>query len=69
MPSVFRFKDFELDCGSCELRKRGRTLPVQQQPFQLLHAVLRKRGPEVSVECKVLFYFLGERRAMSCEQT
>ncbi len=44
MPSVFRFSDFELDCRSSELRQRGRSLRVQQQPLQLLAALSGRRS-------------------------
>jgi DNA-binding winged helix-turn-helix (wHTH) protein/Flp pilus assembly protein TadD len=50
MPSVFRFSEFELDCRSCELRKRGRTLRVQQQPFRLLAALVAASGQLVTRE-------------------
>ena len=50
MPRVFRFSDFELDCRSCELRKRGRRLRVQQQPLQLLAALVAVSGELVTRE-------------------
>jgi DNA-binding winged helix-turn-helix (wHTH) protein/Flp pilus assembly protein TadD len=48
MTSTFRFGDFELDCRSYELRKRGRRLRVQQQPFQILATLVAASGNVVT---------------------
>lgn len=50
MYSVFKFGDCELDCRSRELRKRGRTLRVQHQPFQVLSVLVAAAGDVVTRE-------------------
>jgi DNA-binding winged helix-turn-helix (wHTH) protein/tetratricopeptide (TPR) repeat protein len=46
--AVFTFGDYELDCRSHELRKRGRTLRVQQQQFQVLSMLVSAAGAVVT---------------------
>ena len=48
MSGIFRFADFELDGRSCELRKRGRRLRVQQQPLQILAMLVAAPGDIVT---------------------
>jgi DNA-binding winged helix-turn-helix (wHTH) protein/cytochrome c-type biogenesis protein CcmH/NrfG len=48
MSGTFRFADFELDGRSCELRKRGRCLRVQQQPLQILMMLVAAPGDVVT---------------------
>ena len=48
MTSIFRFADFELDCRSRELRKRGRRLRVQQQPLEILTMLVAGSGDVVT---------------------
>jgi len=50
MTGIFRFADFELDGRSCELRKRGRRLRVQQQPLQILTMLVAAPGDVVTRE-------------------
>src|SRR5439155_1832746 len=46
--SIFTFGDFQLDCRSHELRKRGRSLRVQRQPFDVLSLLVAARGHVVT---------------------
>ena len=45
-----RFGLFEADLAAGELRKRGRKVPLQEQPWQVLCALLEKPGAVVSRE-------------------
>lgn len=47
---VLRFEEFEVDLRSCELRKRGARLRLQDQPFQVLRVLLENRGEIVGRE-------------------
>ncbi|HWY68356.1 MAG TPA: winged helix-turn-helix domain-containing protein [Terriglobales bacterium] len=47
---VLRFEEFEVDLRSCELRKRGERLRLQDQPFQVLRMLLENRGEIVGRE-------------------
>ena len=49
-PVRLRFSVFELDVGARELRKNGRRVNLQQQPFQALAALLERPGTVVSRE-------------------
>jgi Tol biopolymer transport system component/DNA-binding winged helix-turn-helix (wHTH) protein len=49
-PGIYRFGVFEADLTTGELRKRGRRVPLQDQPFQVLALLLRRRGEIVSRE-------------------
>ena len=40
MPSLFRFGEFEADTQTAELRKNGDRIKLQEQPFQVLAALL-----------------------------
>ena len=42
--SVIHFGTFELDLEACELRKRGRKIKLQNQPFQVLSMLLEQPG-------------------------
>lgn len=44
---VVRFGPFELDVRAGELRKRGRTILLQEQPFQVLLMLLERPGDVV----------------------
>ena len=50
VPNTVRFGLFEADLGSGELRKRGRRVPLQDQPFQILALLLRHPGEIVARE-------------------
>ena len=50
MRSAVRFGVFELDVSAGELRKQGRKINLQQQPFQVLALLLRRPGELVSRE-------------------
>ncbi len=50
MPSVTRFGLFEADIPVGELRKQGRIVRLQQQPFELLKALLARPGEIVTRE-------------------
>jgi DNA-binding winged helix-turn-helix (wHTH) protein/Tfp pilus assembly protein PilF len=45
---LFRFGDYELDCRSHELRRRGRTLRIQQQPYEVLSMLVSAAGAVVT---------------------
>jgi len=47
---VVRFGMFEADLSKGELRKRGRKVPLQDQPFQVLALLLRQPGELVTRE-------------------
>ena len=47
---MVRFGVFELDVSAGELRKQGRKINLQQQPFQVLALLLRRPGELVSRE-------------------
>jgi DNA-binding winged helix-turn-helix (wHTH) protein len=47
-PHSFRFGPFEADPETGELRKSGRKLRLQEKPFQVLIALLERRGNLVS---------------------
>lgn len=49
-PKVVRFGNFELDQRTCELRKHGLKIKLQQKPFQVLNILLERRGEVVSRE-------------------
>jgi TolB-like protein/DNA-binding winged helix-turn-helix (wHTH) protein len=49
-PSCFRFGVFEADIRNGELRKQGKRLNLQEQPFQLLVMLLERPGELVSRE-------------------
>ena len=47
---IVRFGNFELDTDTTELRKRGRKIHLQDQPAQVLMALLDKPGEMVTRE-------------------
>jgi DNA-binding winged helix-turn-helix (wHTH) protein len=47
---TFRFGEFELDVDAGELRRNGRRLKLQPQPFRLLVLLARRSGSLVSRE-------------------
>src|SRR5215831_12509121 len=49
-PSLIRFSVFEMDLRTRELRKSGLRLKVQEQPFQVLEALLERPGELVTRE-------------------
>jgi TolB-like protein len=46
--AVVRFASFELDCRSRELREGGRSVRLQEQPFEILRLMLEHPGEVVS---------------------
>lgn len=48
--SAYTFGDFQLDCRSHELRKRGRSLHVQRQPLDMLSLLVAAGGSVVTRE-------------------
>ena len=50
VPKIFRFGVFELDVRAGELRKNGMKLKLQEQPFQVLCALLEHPGELVTRE-------------------
>jgi Tol biopolymer transport system component/DNA-binding winged helix-turn-helix (wHTH) protein len=49
-PNAIRFGLFEADLSARELRKRGRKIPLQDQPFRVLSLLLQRPGELVSRE-------------------
>ena len=47
---LIRFGTFEADLVASELRKHGRTVRIQEQPFQLLAALLDRPGEVITRE-------------------
>lgn len=48
--SPLRFGPFEVDLSAAELRKRGRRVPLQDQPFKVLALLLQRPGELVTRE-------------------
>ena len=48
--STFTFGDFQLDCRVPELKKRGRTIRIPQQPIQILSLLIAAQGQIVTRE-------------------
>jgi DNA-binding response OmpR family regulator len=44
-PRIIRFGSFEVDKRTGELRKNGSRIKLQQQPLQILLALIERRGP------------------------
>ena len=49
-PTILRFGTFEVDLRAGEIRKQGRRLRIQQQPFRVLGALLQRPGEVVTRE-------------------
>jgi Tol biopolymer transport system component/DNA-binding winged helix-turn-helix (wHTH) protein len=49
-PSIIRFSIFELDLKAGELRRKGTKVKIQEQPFQILAALLERPGEVVTRE-------------------
>jgi DNA-binding winged helix-turn-helix (wHTH) protein len=49
-PRIIRFGSFEVDKRTGELRKKGSLVKLQQQPLQILLALLQRRGDIVTRE-------------------
>lgn len=49
-PAIIRFDVFEIDLRAGELRKEGRKVKVQEQPFRVLSFLLRRPGQVVTRE-------------------
>ena len=49
-PAIVRFDVFEIDLQAGELRKEGRKVKVQEQPFRVLSLLLRRPGQLVTRE-------------------
>ena len=47
-PRLFRFGTFEADAVTGELRRAGRLVTMQDQPFRLLLALIQRRGDIVT---------------------
>lgn len=47
---LFRFGEFELDVDAAELRRAGRLVRIQPQPFKLLALLVRRSGTIVTRE-------------------
>jgi len=50
LPRIVRFSTFEVDLQTGELRQRGQKLKLQEQPFQVLAALLERPGEIVTRE-------------------
>ena len=50
VPPLVRFGPFELDVHSAELRYNGRNILLNEQPFQVLLALLERPGELISRE-------------------
>ena len=57
---MFRFGAFELDTDTCELRKSGRAVRVQPQPFQILGILVAHAGELVTREELIKAVWQGE---------
>jgi Tol biopolymer transport system component/DNA-binding winged helix-turn-helix (wHTH) protein len=49
-PPVIRFGEFELDIQAADLRKRGKRIRLQEQPFRILVELLERPGQLISRE-------------------
>src|SRR5467141_814604 len=49
-PFSVRFGPFEVDLAAAQLRKRGRKVPLQDQPFKVLTLLLQRPGELVTRE-------------------
>src|SRR5215467_14620242 len=49
-PSIIRFSIYELDLKAGELRRNGKKVRIQEQPFQVLAALLERPGAVVTRE-------------------
>ncbi|HEY6945400.1 MAG TPA: winged helix-turn-helix domain-containing protein [Candidatus Acidoferrum sp.] len=49
-PAILRFGTFEVDVRSGELRKQGKRIKLQEQPFQVLAVLLQRAGDVVARE-------------------
>src|SRR6516165_5706533 len=45
---IIRFADFELDRAACQLRHRGRTIPIERLPLELLFLLAERSGQLVT---------------------
>ncbi len=50
LPQLVRFADFEVDLRAGQLRKQGRKIRLQEQPFRLLTVLLESTGEVVTRE-------------------
>ena len=50
LPSLLRFADFEVDLRAGQLRRQGRKIRLQEQPFRVLAALLKASGNVVTRE-------------------
>src|ERR1700727_1306977 len=50
LPAIVRFDVFEIDLQAGELRKEGRKVKVQEQPFRVLSLLLQRPGQVVTRE-------------------
>src|SRR5215472_6492713 len=49
-PEILRFGSFEVDVHAGELRKQGKRVKLQDQPFQVLEVLLQRPGDVVTRE-------------------
>jgi DNA-binding winged helix-turn-helix (wHTH) protein len=64
-PIQLRFGPFEVDLSAAELRKRGRKVPLQDQPFKVLALLLQRPGELVTREELERTLWPGETSAFS----
>src|ERR1700722_3345125 len=50
LASTLRFDNFEIDLRAAELRKEGRRIKLQEQPFRVLSLLLERSGELVTRE-------------------
>ena len=48
LPEILRFASFEMDIRAGELRKNGKRIRLQEQPFQVLAALVQRSGEMVT---------------------
>lgn len=49
-PEILRFGTYEVDLRAGELRKQGKRIKLQDQPFQVLAVLLQRPGEVVTRE-------------------
>ena len=47
-PGILRFATFEMDTRAGELRKKGKRIKLQEQPFQVLAVLVQRSGEAVT---------------------
>ncbi|HUI59289.1 MAG TPA: winged helix-turn-helix domain-containing protein [Steroidobacteraceae bacterium] len=64
--TTFRFRDFELDVATCELRRAGHSLRIERQPMDLLILLVERRHELVSRD-DIVKRLWGERAFVDVE--